>query len=370
MANFSNIFENEVMIPSPLQRFEWLDTSYNESNVTNQDCSFYCKRDDLIHPTVSGNKWRKLQGALCLTAKTNPKNIVSFGGGYSNHLHALAYLCFKLKIPFTAVIRGHYEDNKTPMIKDIESWGTSIKYVSKADYRLRDDEAFLRKLSCQYNHPLIIPEGGSSALCFRGMRDLMSEISSQLSVFSPNANTKAYSHNYIILPVASAGTLSGLINAVHLHESMPNHESSLQLDRVNKNFATINSDNTTIIGVAVLKGEGYLENLTTNLLSEINYSGSVNWSIEHQYHSGGYAKSSPTLIEFIDRFNAGQIVESHDFYTFKKPLNLTLLQKNIKVESVYSGKLFYAIADLLKNKRFQTNSRIIALHTGGMQGAR
>ncbi len=370
MSKFSSLFKNEITCPSPLQEFTWQNLDYEPTLANSDQYHFYCKRDDLIHPTISGNKWRKLQGVLSLIQNNCPTDIISFGGGYSNHLHALAYLCQKLNIPFTAIIRGNYQYNKTPMITDIESWGASIKYVNKLEYKLRGDETYLSKLAEQYVNALIIPEGGSSKLCFDGMGVLMKELTHQLTALSTTSNNQEITHNYIVLPVASAGTLSGLINAVHLNETsvyLPNH-CETNIDVANRPI--INTSNTTVIGIAVLKGKGYLENLTTELLNGVNYSGKVNWFIEHEYNCGGYAKSNTSLNVLINHLNTGELIRTNEFKAFNSQPNLTILQKNITVEHVYSGKVFYAITDMLKNKRFQSNSRIIALHTGGLQGAR
>ena len=366
MPKQDSIFSDEILIPSPIQEFSWTKSINTDVTLEPPEHRLFCKRDDLIHPIISGNKWRKLQGVLSTIGRTGQKHVLSFGGGYSNHLHALAYLCFKLNIQFTAIIRGNYGQNKTPMINDIEAWGTSIKYVTKMEYKSRNDSRYLAQLQDEYDNPLIVPEGGSSQLCFEGMDTLLAELTEQLTSQVSGENDHEYSHNYIILPVASAGTLSGLIKALH---KTPNSQSNFfRYERDNTCYTDpiLSGKNTTIIGVAVLKGVGYLEKLTNDLLENTSYSGSVNWEIEHSYFFGGYAKSSDSLNSFILDFNNGDIIQSHDF----EQKSLSLSQKNIKVEHVYSGKVFFALYDLLKNKRFQPNSRIIILHTGGMQGAR
>ncbi|MBL4631276.1 MAG: pyridoxal-phosphate dependent enzyme, partial [Paraglaciecola sp.] len=132
-------------------------------------------------------------------------------------------------------------------------------------------------------------------------------------------------YDYIVAPVASGGTLAGLISGVA--EICPS---------------------TKVLGVGVLKGQEYLELLVTSLLPK-NLHSSTNWHINHDYHCGGYAKSTPELTLLCS-----------DFYR----------QTNIKIEPVYSGKLFFALRSLIANQYFPSGSRILALHTGGLQGAR
>lgn len=280
------------------------------------------KRDDLLHPIISGNKWRKLKFALLtmLTGTGAPKHlhIVSFGGGFSNHVHALAYCCHQLAkqgtaITFTAIIRGDYSANLSPMLSDIIRWGANVKYVDRVTYKKREDKTYLDWLKSNYQNSsdtqvVIIPEGGSQHSAITGFTELTDELSGE--------------YDYILCPVASGGTMAGLVSAT---ESLV----------------------TKVIGVAVLKGKDYLEQLVTDLLPANCLN--VNWVIEHDYHCGGYAKKSTELVEFCQQFFA---------------------ESAIPIEPVYSGKLFFALKHLITHNYFPTNSRILVLHTGGLQGAR
>jgi 1-aminocyclopropane-1-carboxylate deaminase len=264
------------------------------------------KRDDLLHPTISGNKWRKLKYSLLhvLTHKTS--HIVSFGGGFSNHLHALGYCCKQLNIRFTAIVRGDYRANPSPMLQDLNTWQSDIHYVDKLTYQQRDKPDYLSLLQQQYPNALIIPEGGSNDLASQGVAEIVSELTE--------------SYDYIVAPVASGGTLAGLIEATQ-------HSSS------------------KVLGIAVLKGQDYLEALVQQLLPQ-SYG---HWSINHAHHFGGYAKSSNELRDFCQ-----------DFYQ----------QTEVEIEPVYSGKLFYALRQLIQQGYFPANSHILVLHTGGLQGVR
>jgi 1-aminocyclopropane-1-carboxylate deaminase len=303
-------FKSSLTLPSPLIPFKpnWEGAS---------KVSLFVKRDDAIHPVMSGNKWRKLSHAL-----TNPlpKTIVSFGGGFSNHLHALGFVCHKLGIPFNAIIRGDYSAAPTPMIQDLKSWGTRIDYVDRVTYKKRNDSAYLLHLKQQQPDAMIIPEGGSQAQALQGMKDMVDEIDIDF--------------DFIVAPVASGATLAGIVSA---------------LNKRNENNATDTLHQTTrnVVGVGVLKGENYLEGLVEQFLP--TSLGRSNWHIDHSYHFGGYAKAPNELRTFCNDFN-------HAF--------------EFDIEPVYSGKAFWAVKDMLAKGKFEDGACIVVLHTGGLQGAR
>ena len=303
-------FKSSLTLPSPLIPFKpnWEGAS---------KVSLFVKRDDAIHPVMSGNKWRKLSHAL---TSPLPKTIVSFGGGFSNHLHALGFVCYKLGIPFNAVIRGDYSAAPTPMIEDLKSWGTRIDYVDRVTYKKRNDSAYLLHLKQQQPDAMIIPEGGSQAQALQGIKDMVDEIDIDF--------------DFIVAPVASGATLAGIVSA---------------LNKRNENNATDTLHQTTrnVVGVGVLKGAGYLEGLVEQFLPAS--LGRSNWHIDHNYHFGGYAKAPNELQTFCNDFN-----NTFDF----------------DIEPVYSGKAFWAVKDMLAKGMFEDGSRIVVLHTGGLQGAR
>lgn len=270
------------------------------------------KRDDLLHPIISGNKWRKLKYALLEASENDVKHIISFGGGYSNHLHALGYCCWQLGIRFSAIVRGNYSQNLSPMLQDLLNWETDVQYVDRKTYQQRDEPQYLEILTTQYPEALLIPEGGSQQRALRGVAEIIQELTQQ--------------YDYILAPVASGGTLAGLIDGL----AQPENNTSSQ-----------------ILGIAVLKGHGYLEQLVGALLSDRHHQ--VDWKINHDYQFGGYAKCNNELSKFCAEFEQ---------------------QNHITIEPVYSGKLFYALYQLTINGHFPSGSRVLALHTGGLQGAR
>ena len=303
-------FKTSLTLPSPLIPFRPIWEGADK-------VSLFVKRDDAIHPVMSGNKWRKLSHAL---TSPLPKAIVSFGGGFSNHLHALGFVCHKLGIPLNAIIRGDYSASPTPMIEDLKSWGTHINYVDRITYKKRNDSAYLQQLKQQHPDATIIPEGGSQAQALQGIEDMVDEIDIDF--------------DFIVAPVASGATLAGIVSA---------------LNKRNKNNAADTHQLAVCkaIGVGVLKGEDYLEGLVEQFLpASLSRS---NWHIEHNYHFGGYAKASNELRTFCNDFNSA--------FEFD-------------IEPVYSGKAFWAIKDMLAKGMFEDGSRIVVLHTGGLQGAR
>lgn len=262
------------------------------------------KRDDLIHPIVSGNKWRKLSA---LFNEGNPiPHIVSFGGGYSNHLHSLAFCCSALGIPLTAIVRGDYTNNPTPMLKDLQQWKVNIRFVSKVEYQQRATASYLAALSRQYPDAIVVPEGGSQASALAGVQQLLTELQKAPSI--------------VVSPVASGATLAGIIRGLSSHQRA--------------------------LGIAVLKGQGYLESTVAQFLPSVV---PAPWSINHRFHHGGYAKKPQPLIDLCEEM-------ARDY--------------NIPVEPVYSGKVFFAIKSLLAQEYFDEGEEIVILHTGGLQAQR
>lgn len=321
-----------IQLPSPLQPFTL-------TSAQTQTPQLWVKRDDLIHPVISGNKWRKLAQTFTQSSEL-PKQIVSFGGGYSNHLHALAYACHRLHIPFHAIIRGNYAANLTPCLQDILKWDGKCIWSTKVDYKRRHDLDYLNDLQKQYPDALIIPEGGASQMALNGVVESVRELSLQLS----QLNQPSQQRNLLVTPVATAATLAGLIHGVARERT---------LGRLTQ---------TDILGIAVLKAhpneaDNYLEKATETLLAQtlpFHATRSTRdlemplWSINHDFHNGGYAKSSTALDEFCLNFS----------------------QHNFIVEPIYSGKTFFAVTHLMENQLLAEYDNIIIFHTGGLQGLR
>ena len=290
-----------MTLPSRVEQFHYPLFKKHKLNV-------YIKRDDLIHPIISGNKWRKLKGNLAEAKRLNKTGILSFGGAYSNHIHALAYACHQHRLSSIGVIRGeqHYQDNFT--LAWARHWQMQLKFVDRQTYRKRQEDVYLAKLSATFPDHFIVPEGGTNPFALSGVGEIISELEQQLD------------YDTIMLPVGSGGTISGLINADH------------------------NQHN--ILGVAVLKQSEYLLGEIAQLLppSARSYK---NWQLLSQYHGGGYAKFSPQ--------HAQQIRE-------------VINESQVPFEPVYSGKMLLALIDLVESGYFPAHHTIVLLHTGGLQG--
>jgi 1-aminocyclopropane-1-carboxylate deaminase len=310
----------DVHLPSPIDSLDW--PFFGKQMRPENNVSILCKRDDLIHPLVSGNKWRKLSATLSRLQKANCRHIISFGGAYSNHLHALSYACMRINIQLTAIIRGNYERALTPTLHDMTSWGTKLQFVSKIEYKKRTEDAYCKNIIAQFNADYLIPEGGSSIDCLHGVAKVIEE-----------CHIQAPDITHIVLPVASGGTLAGLITSKHLPD-------------------------VKLIGIGVLKGEGYLETLVENLIAhECSPKAKLKaWQILHNFHHGGYAKTSKELALFVAQFN--------------QQFACSAQANKMVIEPVYSGKCFYALDQLLSANFFPENSKVLIIHTGGIQGAR
>ncbi len=265
----------------------------------------WMKRDDLLHPIISGNKWRKLKYSLDHALSSGADTIISMGGAYSNHLHALAYVGKVLGLKTIGLVRGEQPVTLTPTLSDIQRWGMELRFVSRGDYRLLRQHKNYQALPGLQPGQYWLPEGGAQALALKGVAELVNEI--------------AIPYDTFCAPCGTGATLAGMIDAVQQQVS--------------------------VLGFAALKNAGFLRGEVEGLLSQSRH----NWQINLDYHFGGFAKTNADLSEF-----------SNDFES----------KTTIPLEPVYTGKMMYAVYDLIKKHYFKPGERIIALHTGGLQGKR
>ena len=284
--------------PSPL-------SPINDPLLIQHGIELWLKRDDLLHPIISGNKWRKLKYSLNDALKLGKDTIISMGGAHSNHLHALAFTGKLLNIKTHGFIRGEQPEKLTGTLKDLQDWGMQLSYISRSAYRaLRDYQDHFSLPGLKPNE-YWLPEGGASPLALQGVAELVKEINQPYDI--------------LCTPCGTGATLAGLINAT------PN--------------------NTSVIGFAALKNAHFLID-DVNALLPAPHS---NWQINLNYHFGGFAKTTPELMCFIKQFAA-----------------IT----GIVLEPIYTGKMLYALYNLISKHTFKPGQRIIAIHTGGLQGLR
>ncbi|CCQ10404.1 1-aminocyclopropane-1-carboxylate deaminase [Pseudoalteromonas luteoviolacea B = ATCC 29581] len=284
-------------LTSPLQ-------SIDSPLLTRHGIRLTIKRDDLNHPLVSGNKWRKLKFNLEYASKHNFQGVLTFGGAFSNHIYATAMACKLANLKCKLIIRGLPLDPNNPTLKLAKASGAELFPVDRKTYRLRHDSGYLEFLHKEHPEYWIVPEGGSNDLALLGLKEL----------------TMSLPHSDVIAcAVGSGGTLAGITLAA--------------------------PKTTQIFGVAVLKGASTLKHdVLANYPSLSAYD---NWLINDEYHDGGYGRFSDKLWQFCQQFQ-------HHY--------------NVPLEPIYTGKLLYGLWDKISQGYFPSGSHIIAIHTGGLQG--
>lgn len=297
----NSIFDSTPLnVPSPLQRLS--STLLQEKQI-----ELYVKRDDLIHPLLSGNKWRKLKYNLLEAKKLQKNSLLTFGGAYSNHIHATAAAGKLFGFQTIGIIRGEPHEPLNRTLQFAVEQGMQLDYLDRQTYRLKTSEIVIQSLKEKYGDFYLLPEGGSNALALPGCAEIIDELNAQLQS----------GYDYVCTASGSGGTLAGLISG------KPSCE---------------------LLGFAVLKGADFLIDDVKKLLGDNSQD---NWQILLNYHFGGYAKKDQQLLDFCHQFEK-------DF--------------TIPIEPIYTGKMFYGIFDLLKKDFFPNGSRIVAIHTGGLQG--
>ncbi|MFK7863951.1 MAG: 1-aminocyclopropane-1-carboxylate deaminase/D-cysteine desulfhydrase [Pseudohongiellaceae bacterium] len=269
-------------------------------------------RLDKIHPQVQGNKWFKLRLNLASCLEQGLSRVISFGGAYSNHLYALAAAGGQLGLETVGVVRGELVEPFNPVLAYCQSQGMKLHSVSRSEYRQKLDPLFLKELQDKYGPAFIVPEGGSNQLGVQGCEEIATHL----------CNIAGEGPVTIALACGTGTTLAGVIQG--LGKQQANH---------------------AVLGVSVLKAEGYIERQTKSWLTEATFSGKQSWYVSDSFHCGGYAKSSMELIEFIERFKE---------------------VSDIPLEPVYTGKLFFGLFSMIEADAFPPGSDLIAVHSGGI----
>jgi 1-aminocyclopropane-1-carboxylate deaminase len=283
-------------LPSPIQPI-------HSEIASEKKIGLYIKRDDLIHPQISGNKWRKLKYNILHAKEKGYQKLVTFGGAYSNHLYAFAAACKNFGINGTVIIRGEKPKKKSHTIEFAEKCGLKLIYTSRENYRKKDAELISSIIPDK--DFFLIPEGGSNDFALMGLKEMMEEID------------EAY--NFICCPVGTGGTISGILK--------------------------YSNPSTKVIGFPVLKGVDYLIETISKFSELKDLDKKLIWASE--YHFGGYAKINQDLIEFTNNF----------YQLHQIPLDL-----------VYTSKMMYGVLDMIKKDMIPENSKMLVIHTGGLQG--
>ncbi len=292
------------LLPSPFQEIK--DSLFEQKEVR-----VWVKREDFIHPEMGGNKWRKLKYNLSKAREEGKRCLLTFGGAYSNHIYSLASAAHYYGFEAIGIIRGEETLPLNPTLDFARKKGMRLEYLDRSTYRKKDTPEVLASLVSKFgSNSYVVPEGGTNTLALRGCAEIADEVITQMAMMP----------DYILLPCGTGGTMAGLLVGL--------------------------KGRSQVLGIAALKGN-FLKRNIQELLKEAGKKDYKNWQINNTFHCGGYAAFNETLIHFIRRFQN----------TFKIPL-----------DPIYTGKLFFGLMELLRQGFFEKGSRILVLHTGGLQG--
>jgi 1-aminocyclopropane-1-carboxylate deaminase/D-cysteine desulfhydrase-like pyridoxal-dependent ACC family enzyme len=265
------------------------------------------KREDLLHPLVSGNKMRKMKYNLLEAKKSGKSMILTFGGAYSNHIHATAAVGKLFGFSTIGIIRGEEYEKLNPTLRFAIQQGMELIYVERKQYRERNTMDFLEEIRLRFPDAYILPEGGSNVLAVKGCVEIVKGIQVDFDVIGSCCGT--------------GGTLAGIISGLN--------------------------GEMKVLGFPVLKGGEFLNREIHDLVHSYCHSEFNNWQLIQNYHFGGYAKYSQSLLDFINRFKR---------------------EHGIQLDPVYTGKLLFGLYDMVDKHEFPRGTTLMALHTGGLQG--
>ena len=261
------------------------------------------KREDLIHPFISGNKYRKLKFNIEKAMELKHDTLLTFGGAFSNHIAAVASAGKVYNFKTVGIIRGEELKNISNLnatLKFAKDCGMHFEFVSREDYRKKSNQDFIEALRDKFGEFYLIPEGGTNDLVVKGCEEILKEEDCRFDC--------------ICCAVGTGGTISGLINA--------------------------SSKSQKVLGFPALKGDFLHKDIR-------KFAHQDNWELINDYHFGGYGKIKPELITFINTFKGNY---------------------NVPLDPIYTGKMMFGIFDLIKKQFFPENSKILVIHTGGLQG--
>lgn len=280
-----------------------LEIVTQEIPLPNTTIQLFIRREDLIHPFVSGNKFRKLKYNLEQAKLEGQTTLLTFGGAYSNHITATAYAGKENGFETIGVIRGDelatsIETN--PTLVFAQQCGMQFYFVSREEYRKKDTTEFLQKLKQLFGSFYLVPEGGTNNLAVKGCEEILTN------------DDRTY--DYICTSVGTGGTISGIINSAFPYQK--------------------------VLGFPSLKGSFLQKDIR-------KFAANQNWKLIEDYHFGGYAKVTDDFIHFLNAFYQ---------------------ETKISLDPVYTGKMVFGVIDLIKKNYFPDYSKILLIHTGGIQG--
>lgn len=288
-------------------------TKVCSDELTHRNIQLYIKRDDLIHSEISGNKWRKLKYNIDLCLNKKQYGIITFGGAYSNHLVATAVACAAKNIKSIGIVRGEeLNENSNATLKKCSEYGMELAFVSRETYKNRYEKSYHESLHVTYPNFHLVEEGGANYYGMIGCQEIIKEIEIEFDT----------------LFVAQGTTTTSCGLALGINENQ----------KVFVVPALKNYDSLAEMKSLYLRA-GFEADFVATMLDGIN--------VLDQFHFGGYGKYTHELLEFIQQF---------------------YLNHNVKLDPIYTGKAMFALFKQITEGRLD-NSKIIFVHTGGLQGA-
>ena len=276
--------------------------------------SLEIKREDLLHPFISGNKFRKLKYNLLQAKAENQETVLTFGGAYSNHIAAVAYAGKEQGFNTIGVIRGEELTSKiaeNPTLQFAQECGMQFEFVTREAYRLKTEPDFIVNLEQKFGSFYLVPEGGTNEYAIKGCEEILTEEDAKF--------------DFVCCAVGTGGTISGIINSALPHQK--------------------------VLGFPALKGDFLRDEIR-------KFAANKNWELLTDYHFGGYGKVNEELVQFINKFYEQTQVPLDPIYTGKMVFGvLDLIQKNYfpnnaKILLIHTGGLqgIEGMNLLLKNK--------------------
>lgn len=285
-----------VRLPSPL-------VELRDDRLERRAVRLLLKRDDLIHPELPGNKWRKLKYNLAAAAEQRHDTLLTFGGAYSNHIRATAAAGRYFGFNTIGVIRGEEHRPLNSSLSYAVSRGMRLTYLDRISYRSKHLPDVVEHLERQFGRFYLLPEGGTNELALRGCAELPGEITDSFDVICCAAGT--------------GGTAAGIAAAL--------------------------TDDQSLIAFSVLKGGDFLGEDIADLQHREYGDVRGNWRVETRFDFGGYAKKTAELDAFIDDFAR---------------------RHGIRLDWVYVAKMMFGVFDMAEHGEFHPGTRIVAVVTG------
>lgn len=275
--------------------------------LSNRDARLSVLRLDKLHPVASGNKLFKLKGHLEQAREQGANTLLSFGGSWSNHLHALAWVAKEQGFDAVGYIRG--EPRHTAMIDDCLEWGMQLEFLSYGDYRKRHDPCWSAALLERHDNAWLVPEGGGGVEGALYCREILQLLEHEWDT--------------LLIACGTGTTLAGIASGL--------------------------PGGKRVLGLPVLPAVDWMQQQVENLLQNLPGDQKTdNWQLLHGYHRQGFGRADDQLLDFISRLQLA----------------------GLPLEPVYTGKLLIALEDLYHKEVLADDEKVVLVHTGGLQGRR